>query len=108
MSSKARTAQHDLRLIEMNELLAREPTEGDLRRMKELYHMISVRHLSPANVEKFMQVADYLKRRENGMDHVRAYRTSLLREKEDEMKIHHCTKARYHDLIRRWYQNWRN
>ncbi len=94
MSGKARTAQHDLRFIEMNTLLSHgEPTPGGLKRMKELYHTISARHLSPPNVEKFMQVSDYLKRRENGMDHTRAYTTSILRKKEEEMKLHQGTKA---------------
>ncbi len=94
MSGKARTAQHDLRFAEMNSLLSHgEPTSGALKRMKELYHSISARHLSPPNVEKFMQVADYLKRRENGMDHTRAYRTSSLFKKETEMSKHQGTKG---------------
>ena len=92
--SSGRTAQHDLRFAEMNSLLQHgEPTDGAMKRMKELYHTISARHLSPPNVEKFMQVADYLKRRENGMNHARAYQTSILRKKEEEMQIHHGTKA---------------
>ena len=94
MSSKSRTEQHNLRFAEMNSLLTHgEPTPGSMKRMKELYHTISARHLSPPNVEKFMQVSDYLKRRENGMDHTRAYTTSMLRDKEKEMMVHRGTKA---------------
>lgn len=90
----SRTEQHNLRFAEMNSLLSHgEPTPGSMKRMKELYHTISARHLSPPNVEKFMQVADYFKRRENGMSHSHAYITSMLRDKEKEMMIHRGTKA---------------
>ena len=100
--SRSRAEQHDLRFAEMNSLLTHgEPTPGSMKRMKELYNSISARHLSPPNVEKFMQVADYFKRRENGMNHARAYTTSMLREKEKEMKIYRGTKASKRDTITR-------
>ncbi len=90
----SRRQQHDMRLVEMNNLLSHgAPTEGALKRMKELYHTISVRHLSEPNVGKYMQVADYLKRRENGMDHAKAYRTSILYSEEDKMKNLSGTKS---------------
>ncbi len=90
----SRRQQHDIRFVELNSLLSHgEPTPGSLKRMKELYHTISARHLSPPNVGKFMSVADYLKRRDAGMDHARAYQTSILFEKEKEMMNYHGTKG---------------
>jgi hypothetical protein len=86
--------EHNARFVEMNSLLQHgEPTPGNMKRMKELYHSINARNLSPPNKEKFMQVADYLKRRENGMSHAHAYTSSMLRKKEKEMQHLPGTKA---------------
>lgn len=104
MSNTSRTVEHDSRLTEMNNLLSHgEPTPGALKRMKELYHAISAKHLSPPNVEKFIEVADYLKRRESGMNHAQAYQTSLLYKKEREMMKHNGTKGANRSVRTRLY-----
>ncbi len=77
MSGSIKKHQHDSRLIELNRLL--KNGEPNISRMKELYHAISPKHLSPINLKSYTEIGDYLNRRLTGMGHVEAYIGSNLR-----------------------------
>ncbi len=91
MSGATKKHQHDSRLIELNNLLR----NGDpsINRMKELYHAISPKHLSQANMHIYTALSDYLNRRLAGMDHTTAYIGSNLRQNDVETCHKIGTKA---------------
>ena len=91
MSGSIKKHQHDSRLIELNRLL--KNGEPNISRMKELYHAISPKHLSPINLKSYTEIGDYLNRRLAGMDHTTAYISSNLRQADVETCHKVGTKA---------------
>ncbi len=91
MSGATKKDEHDSRLIELNRLL--KNGEPNINRMKELYHAISPKYLSRANIQMYAVLGDYLNRRLAGMDHMIAYTSSMIRENDVETCHKVGTKA---------------